>query len=86
MKKVFFLIVLMLIPQSVLCSDSLKLNKIKLPQNFGIELYAANTGNNFEIYARGVRNSAGFDWHPVTGNLWFTDNGTFYIFDKFDIC
>lgn len=27
------------------------------------------------IYARGVRNSVGFDWHPETGELWFTDNG-----------
>ena len=23
----------------------------------------------------GVRNSVGFDWHPETGELWFTDNG-----------
>jgi len=30
---------------------------------------------NIEIVARGVRNSVGFDWHPKTGNLWFTDNG-----------
>jgi len=27
------------------------------------------------VYARGVRNSVGFDWHPRTGELWFTDNG-----------
>ena len=32
-------------------------------------------GTGREIYARGVRNSVGFDWHPVTGELWFTDNG-----------
>ncbi|MBR9729173.1 PQQ-dependent sugar dehydrogenase [Shewanella intestini] len=25
--------------------------------------------------ARGVRNSVGFDFHPQTGQLWFTDNG-----------
>jgi len=25
--------------------------------------------------ALGVRNSVGFDWHPTTGELWFTDNG-----------
>ena len=24
---------------------------------------------------RGVRNSVGFDWHPGTGEMWFTDNG-----------
>ncbi len=28
-----------------------------------------------EIVARGVRNTVGFDWHPETGELWFTDNG-----------
>lgn len=28
-----------------------------------------------EIYARGVRNTVGFDWHPITQQLWFTDNG-----------
>ncbi|MCP1337664.1 PQQ-dependent sugar dehydrogenase [Futiania mangrovi] len=28
-----------------------------------------------ETIARGVRNSVGFDWHPETGVLHFTDNG-----------
>lgn len=28
-----------------------------------------------EVVARGVRNTVGFDWHPQTGELWFTDNG-----------
>lgn len=28
-----------------------------------------------EVFASGVRNSVGFDWHPVTRELWFTDNG-----------
>lgn len=32
-------------------------------------------GSNFEIFARGVRNSVGFDWHPDNKELWFTDNG-----------
>ncbi len=32
-------------------------------------------GSGLEVYARGVRNSVGFDWHPVTRELWFTDNG-----------
>lgn len=32
-------------------------------------------GTGFEIYAEGVRNTVGFDWHPDTGILWFTDNG-----------
>lgn len=32
-------------------------------------------GSEFEIYANGIRNSVGFDWHPQTNELWFTDNG-----------
>jgi glucose/arabinose dehydrogenase len=32
-------------------------------------------GSDFEIFAHGVRNTVGFDWHPVTHELWFTDNG-----------
>ena len=32
-------------------------------------------GTGMEIVARGVRNTVGFDWHPVTKELWFTDNG-----------
>lgn len=31
-------------------------------------------GTGFEIYARGIRNTVGFDWSPK-GDLWFTDNG-----------
>ncbi|MCK8519498.1 PQQ-dependent sugar dehydrogenase [Methanoculleus sp. 7T] len=32
-------------------------------------------GTDLEVYARGIRNTVGFDWHPETGELWFTDNG-----------
>jgi glucose/arabinose dehydrogenase len=32
-------------------------------------------GSNLETFVRGVRNTVGFDWHPVTRELWFTDNG-----------
>jgi glucose/arabinose dehydrogenase len=32
-------------------------------------------GSGYEVVARGVRNTVGFDWHPQTGELWFTDNG-----------
>jgi len=39
-----------------------------------IRRYEAD-GSGMEIVARGVRNTVGFDWHPVTGELWFTDNG-----------
>src|SRR5262245_58737724 len=32
-------------------------------------------GGDFEIFARGIRNSVGQTWHPDTRELWFTDNG-----------
>jgi len=32
-------------------------------------------GSDFEIYAHGIRNTVGFDWHPETDVLWFTENG-----------
>ena len=32
-------------------------------------------GTAFETFARGIRNTVGFDWHPQTKELWFTDNG-----------
>ena len=37
---------------------------------------------NFEIYAKGVRNTVGFAWHPQTGELWFTDNGRDWLGDN----
>ena len=43
--------------------------------SFGTISRMTKEGEDFEIYARGVRNSVGFDWHPVTRELWFTDNG-----------
>jgi glucose/arabinose dehydrogenase len=35
-----------------------------------------------EVVARGVRNSVGFDFHPETGELWFTDNGRDWLGDE----
>jgi glucose/arabinose dehydrogenase len=32
-------------------------------------------GSGKEVIATGVRNSVGFDWHPKTGDMWFTDHG-----------
>jgi glucose/arabinose dehydrogenase len=32
-------------------------------------------GTGQEIVARGIRNTVGFDWHPVTKELYFSDNG-----------
>jgi glucose/arabinose dehydrogenase len=50
------------------------------------EIYASITrinpdGSHLEIFAHGVRNTVGFDWHPKTGVLWFTDNGRDWMGD-----
>jgi glucose/arabinose dehydrogenase len=39
-------------------------------------------GWDMEVVARGVRNSVGFDFHPTTGELWFTDNGRDWMGDE----
>jgi glucose/arabinose dehydrogenase len=36
---------------------------------------------SLELFAAGVRNTVGFDWHPETGELWFTDNGRDWLGD-----
>jgi glucose/arabinose dehydrogenase len=38
-------------------------------------------GSQLEIFAQGVRNTVGFDWHPTTGDLWFTNNGRDWMGD-----
>lgn len=38
-------------------------------------------GSGFEILARGIRSSVGFDWQPETGALFFTENGRDYLGD-----
>ncbi len=55
------------------------------------EVYATMTrmnpdGTNMEIYAKGVRNSVGFDWHPETGDLWFTENGRDWMGEDMPAC
>eukprot|EP01130_Rhizamoeba_saxonica_P004374 TRINITY_DN1790_c0_g1_i2.p1 TRINITY_DN1790_c0_g1~~TRINITY_DN1790_c0_g1_i2.p1 ORF type:complete len:400 (-),score=97.19 TRINITY_DN1790_c0_g1_i2:36-1235(-) len=32
-------------------------------------------GTDIQVYSKGIRNSVGFDFHPETGDMWFTDNG-----------
>ena len=32
-------------------------------------------GSHIEVFAKGIRNTVGFAWHPDTKELWFTDNG-----------
>ena len=39
-------------------------------------------GSGLEVFARGVRNTVGFDWDPVRHELWFTDNGRDWLGDN----
>ncbi len=53
--------------------------------------YAAITrmnpdGSGHEEFARGVRNTVGFTWHPQTRALWFTDNGRDYLGEDAPAC
>jgi len=43
-------------------------------------------GSNFEIVHSGVRNTVGFNWHPVSKELWFTDNGRDMLGDDVPAC
>ncbi len=43
-------------------------------------------GTGLEIFARGIRNSVGFAWHPIKKELWFTDNGRDNMGDDVPFC
>ena len=50
------------------------------PEYAQIRRYNAD-GSGMEVIARGVRNTQGFAWHPVTGEMWFTDHGRDWMGD-----
>lgn len=43
-------------------------------------------GSGSEIFASGLRNTVGFDWHPDTGLLYGVDNGRDLLGDDFPPC
>jgi len=43
-------------------------------------------GANRQIVAKGVRNTVGLTWHPITGEMWFTDNGRDLLGDDLPPC
>lgn len=53
---------------------------------FGVILRMNVDGSHREVFARGIRNTVGFTWHPVTGELWFTDNGRDMMGDDVPPC
>lgn len=38
-------------------------------------------GSGMEVIATGIRNTVGFDFHPVTGELWFSDHNRDWLGD-----
>ncbi|MFT7583273.1 MAG: glucose/arabinose dehydrogenase, partial [Myxococcota bacterium] len=58
------------VPVGAPCNICLKTDK-----RYASILRMGFDGTNQRVIAHGVRNTVGFDWHPVTGELWFTDNG-----------
>jgi len=53
---------------------------------FGRLIRMQPDGSDIEVIAKGVRNSVGFDWHPRTQQLWFTDNGRDWMGDDSPPC
>ncbi len=47
----------------------------KEDERYGSIMRMKPDGSRLEIFAKGIRNSVGFDWDPLTKELWFTDNG-----------
>ena len=51
------------------------------------KIYRMNAdGSGLEEYARGIRNTVGFAFHPTTKALWFTDNGADQLGDNSPSC
>ena len=61
-------------------------NVCRVDGYYGSVLRMRPDGSEIEVYARGVRNSVGLAWHPVTGELWFTDNGRDHLGDDLPPC
>ena len=51
------------------------------PERYALISRIRPDGSGYEVVARGVRNSVGFDWHPESKELWFTDNGRDWLGD-----
>ena len=51
------------------------------PDRYAVIMRMDADGNNLETFARGIRNSVGFDWHPETKTLWFNEHGRDWMGD-----
>lgn len=50
-------------------------NVCEVEDPYGTILRLDVATGKLDVVARGIRNSVGFDWHPRTQELWFSDNG-----------
>ena len=69
------------VPVGAPCNNCLEENPI-----FSSITRISPKGKDFEIVAHGVRNSRGYDWHPETRELWFSDNGRDLLGDDIPPC
>jgi glucose/arabinose dehydrogenase len=56
------------------CNNCMEPNK----ENATLQRMALN-GDSRSAYAKGLRNTVGFAWHPETGELWGMDHGTDFL-------
>jgi glucose/arabinose dehydrogenase len=52
------------------------------PDRYALLARMNRDGSQYEIVARGIRNTVGFDWDPISHDLWFTDNGRDWLGDN----
>jgi glucose/arabinose dehydrogenase len=68
-------------PDGKLCVGRRACNICDDPDRYALIARMNPDGSGFEVYARGLRNSVGFDWDPRTRELWFTSNGRDWLGD-----
>jgi len=58
-------------------------NACKEPNTLNATIVQANEdGSNRVVYAKGLRNTIGFGWHPTTGEMWGMDHGIDWLGDN----
>jgi len=56
------------------------------PDRYALISRIRSDGSGYEVFARGVRNTVGFDWDPATHELWFNDHGRDMMGDDMPSC
>jgi glucose/arabinose dehydrogenase len=59
------------------CSDEYLSEAYRFSKRRGgvLKLVESTTGNSWTTFASGLRNPIGFDWHPLTGEMYASNNG-----------